>query len=151
MFNTALGVLTSLKIPVVVATGNSGSTTGMLWPACTPGVIKVGGTKLDANSQVIFWPNSNMVPPSASLDNPTILAPACVTSSTIGTGTISGCGTSVSTPHVAGVYALIKQVVPSISVADATYWLLTAGSENIDVHSYQVRSVKLPDTLPSFP
>ncbi len=163
-FEDAVVNLNSKNIPVVAATGNKNKSTGVLWPACTPGVIKVGGTIIDDNEEEVFWGNghktiipttqevfgSNMSDPS-SVSDPIILAPACVFSSAMGGGTSGGqvhgyCGTSASTPHVAGIYALIKQVVPQFLVADATAWLMMSGSEPIDTgYGYNVNKVKIPN------
>ncbi len=177
VLEASVNLLMSKNIPVVAATGNKNLSTGVLWPACTPGVIKVGGTILakDPNNnneeKEFFWgkdhptvngttiTGSNISDPStvASL---IILAPACVYTSGIYDDNegISGgqgqngdinCGTSASTPHVAGMYALIKAAVPSISVAIASSWLATTGSVDTPTgYGYNVRRVKLPPTLP---
>jgi hypothetical protein len=143
VFQTAVNNLNSKKIPVVAATGNSGMTTGVLWPACTPGVIKVGGTQLVANNEV-FWSGSNMATPYG---HPVLLAPACVYSSglTAANGGLAGnaCGTSASTPHVAGFYALIKQVAPYFSVASQTSWIMLNAAVDTSTNNGQVKRVQI--------
>lgn len=148
IFNWAASILYSNNIPIVAATGNLGLNTKILWPACTPHVIKVGGVILNNNTQS-FWTGSNMVDPSLA-NGPILLAPACVISSGIGGGTSGGqggiyCGTSAATPHVAGLYALIKQADPMITVDAATAWILTQGSTLVPTgHGYSVPSIRIP-------
>lgn len=148
IFNWAASILYSKNIPIVAATGNLGLSSKILWPACTPHVIKVAGTVLNNNTQS-FWTGSNIVNPSLA-NGPILLAPACVISSGMGGVTSGGqggiyCGTSAATPHVAGLYALIKQVDPTITVDAATAWILTQGSSLVSTgYGYSVPSIKMP-------
>ena len=159
IFKLAVASLYSKNIPVVAATGNKNSKSGILWPACTPKVIKVAGTMLN-NGNEALWNHlnsgssnigSNIVNPSTS-SGTFLLAPACVISSTLtGLGGSGGghgaghCGTSASTPHVAGLYALIKQAVPGVTVGEATAWILTEASNPVSTgYGYSVQSIKLP-------
>jgi subtilisin family serine protease len=148
IFNWAASILYSNNIPIVAATGNLGLRTKILWPACTPHVIKVAGTVLSNNTES-FWAGSNIVNPSQA-NGPILLAPACVISSGIGGGASGGqggiyCGTSAATPHVAGLYALIKQADPTITVDAATAWILTQGSVPVSTgQGYTVPSIRIP-------
>ena len=146
IFEAAVASLHSKNIPVVAATGNAGFNSKILWPACTPKVIKAAGTELNSSAES-FWTGSNIVNPS-TVNAPFLLAPACVVSSTLtslgGSGGGTTCGTSAATPHVAGLYALIKQVVPAITVAQATAWILTSASNPVQTgYGYSVPSIKL--------
>ncbi|MEQ1637972.1 MAG: S8/S53 family peptidase, partial [Methylococcales bacterium] len=148
VFYWTVEMLHSLNIPVVAATGNEGSNSAILWPACTPKVIKVAGTILK-NGNDSFWRGSNIVNPATS-NSPFFLAPACVVSSGLNSGPTGGhsdpyCGTSASTPHVAGLYALIKQAAPGITVDQATAWILDYASNPVQTgYGYAVQSIKLP-------
>ncbi len=144
LFESAVANLYSKNIPVVAATGNSGSRTSILWPACTPKVIKVAGTRFGSDGQEYFWEHSNIVNPAAHPNATFLLAPACVVSSTLNGSHGANCGTSMSAPHVAGLYAIIKQVVPTITVDQATAWILTHASHPVStLNGYSVQSIQL--------
>lgn len=148
-FNAAVARLLSLKIPVVVATGNDGSRGNISWPACAPKVIKVAGI-YDTNNQI--WGNSNIINP-ALVDGPIFFAPGCAITTAnptnLGGGTIIvSCGTSMAAPHVAGLYAAIKAASPGISVEDATRWIQANGVD-IPVFGlgYTIKRINVPSNL----
>jgi len=88
----------SNNIAVVAATGNTGSTTGIAAPACISNSTAVGA--VDKSDGILF--NRN-----AMTD---LLAPGSSINSTIISGGYSSAsGTSMSTPHVSGAFALLQQ------------------------------------------
>ena len=122
-----IALMTSKRMPIVVAAGNEGWKDGIGWPACLPGVIKAGAI-LDTGAtdfNATIWDGSNLADPLGFPNDPFFLAPGTLIRSAVPDGRLySGMGgTSMATPHIAGVYALLKQAVPNLAVADATAWI----------------------------
>jgi hypothetical protein len=86
------------NISVVIASGNSGSATGISAPACVENATPVGSVN---DHDIILFNRNFMVQ---------LLAPGDRINSTNITGGYSALsGTSISTPHVSGAIALISQ------------------------------------------
>ncbi len=104
------------------ASGNSADHTNMPFPACNSWVVSVGAV-FDADVGVYVWDglctNSTTYPDrmacwSNSSDVLDLLAPGCkITTTGLGGGAATTCGTSHSSPHAAAVAALLKDAQPS--------------------------------------
>jgi hypothetical protein len=105
----AIDNLRAAGIATVIAAGNDGLTGGLSFPACVSSAVSVGGT---TDSDTIAGFSNNAIFVSA-------LAPAvAVNSSVPGGGFASFSGTSMSTAHVSGAFAVMKQAFPVDSVDD---------------------------------
>lgn len=140
-----VALLHSRNIPFVTITGNDGLRYGVSWPGCTPNTIKVAATNNSGTGNAVA-DLSNLANPR-NYSGALLLAPGVsVTSASMAstTATYSMYGTSQAAPHVAGYYAAIKAASPGISIADATAWILTAGSVPVNYNGYEVRRMKAP-------
>ncbi|OQY46638.1 MAG: hypothetical protein B6242_07205 [Anaerolineaceae bacterium 4572_78] len=133
-FATALRAAEQVGITVFAASGNEGYPNRMGAPACISSVISVGSV-YDTNQafsshgcsepfpqvdQVSCFSNAN-----SELD---LLAPGSnIISTKLGGGTLELSGTSMASPHAAGVAALILQTRPSLSPYDIENTLKQTG------------------------
>jgi hypothetical protein len=102
----AIDNLRAAGIATAIAAGNDGLTGGTSFPACVSSAVSVGGTTA---SDAIAGFSNNAFFLSA-------LAPAIdVNSSVPAGGFASFSGTSMSTAHVSGAFAVMKQALPSDS------------------------------------
>ena len=149
----AIDNLLSIGIATVIASGNNGFTNGVSVPACISTAVSVGSsTKADGMSS--FGNRS-----AGMVD---LLAPG-------GDGTFAGAinssvlgnvfgrlqGTSMAAPHVAGAWAVLKQAVPSATVAQVLAALQNTGqviNDAATATSYRrinVNAARLALILPS--
>jgi subtilisin family serine protease len=119
--NTAIASLTNAGFVVVVAAGNNGANACNYSPASAPSALTVGATtSTDVRSSF-----SNF---GKCLD---IFAPgSAISSVTPGGAVASWNGTSMASPHVAGVAARILSQTPAASVATVTSLILSTASAN---------------------
>lgn len=102
-------ILAEANIPVIAAAGNSGLVDGLVAPACLSNAISVGATtKFDAISSF-----------SSSAKFLDLLAPGeDIVTSVPGGAFRAGTGTSFSTPHVAGAWAILRSKSPDASIEE---------------------------------
>jgi Subtilase family len=112
----AVETATNAGVIFCIATGNAGAFQTISSPGNAPSAISVGATTLD-DAIADF---SSKGPVSGTLAiKPEVVAPGVgIVSAKIGGGTLAANGTSMATPHVAGVAALLRAVHPGWSVAD---------------------------------
>ena len=122
----AIDNLRSVGIATVIAAGNNGWKDSILAPACISTAISVGAT---TDSDEIAW-FSNIYPWIH------LLAPGvAINSSLPGDGIGSKQGTSMATPHVAGAWAIMKQLRPAASVGDILATLQNTATPVSDTRS----------------
>ena len=110
----AVAALVAGGVTVVVAAGNEGGNACDVSPARVPSVLTVGAS----NRQDKLWEGSNR---GHCVD---LFAPGENVTSAGLRGTLTMSGTSMATPHVAGVAALILEKNPSASPAGVTAKLM---------------------------
>lgn len=122
----AIDNLRSVGIATVIAAGNNGWTDSILAPACISTAISVSAT---TDSDEIAW-FSNIYPWIH------LLAPGVdIKSSLPGDGIGSKQGTSMATPHVAGAWAIMKQLRPAASVGNILATLQNTATPVSDTRS----------------
>ena len=122
-YKPAIDNLRAIGVASVIASGNSGSRWAITSPACTSSAISVGSV---TKNDLVSWFSD--VSPFLSL-----LAPGeSIVSSVPGSGFESLSGTSMAAPHVAGVWALIRQAVPAADVTTVATALRETGRPILD-------------------
>ncbi len=118
---TAVDNLRAVNIATAIASGNDSSCSGVSAPACISSAIAVGNsTDADVQSS-----SSNWHPTMQKLFAPgtNVYSATALSDSSYGNKS----GTSMATPHVAGAWALLRQVAPNTSVTDLLAALRNTG------------------------
>ncbi|MDX2418582.1 MAG: S8 family serine peptidase [Xanthomonadales bacterium] len=105
----AIDNLRSVGVATVIASGNDGWTDSIGAPGCISTAISVGATS-DNDAIASFsniYPQIHLLAPGVDID-----------SSVPGDGVATKNGTSMATPHVAGAWAVMRQLNPVASVSD---------------------------------
>jgi subtilisin len=139
-FKAAIDNLRSIDVATVAAAGNYGSY-GISAPACISSAVSVSTT--DDADQLPYFANL-----SRELD---LMAPGvAVTSSVPGGGTAPFDGTSMSSPMVAGAFAVLRQANPSATVSDVRT-LLRETSVQIGGFGWDLRRINLGKAVTAGP
>lgn len=116
--------LRAAGIATVVASGNDGSPAGLSAPACVSSAISVGSST-DGSSGV---PADRVSSFSNSSPQLTLIAPGeRITAPAPGGGSASLSGTSMAAPHVAGAWALMREINRAATVTEVTHALSSTG------------------------
>jgi subtilisin len=121
-----IDLLRSAQIATISSSGNNGSSSALSSPACISSVVSVGSTT--KSDTVSSFSNS-----ASFLD---LLAPGqSIQSSVPGGGLKFLSGTSLSSPHVAGAWAVMKDQVPAWSVSQVLANLKSWGVPVLDARN----------------
>jgi hypothetical protein len=103
-------------IVVVVAAGNDGGIATIGSPGTAPAALTVGAIDDGGN---VTWFSSRGPTRSLATLKPEVVAPGFqIVSARLGGGTFAASGTSMATPHVAGLAALLRGLHPAWSAAE---------------------------------
>ena len=117
---TAIDNLRSAGIPTVIASGNDGWTNAISAPACVSSAVSVGA-HCDAgpDGSACATGVGGITSYSNIASFVSLIAPGSYIRSSVPGGAYATYnGTSMATPHVAGAWALLKQMQPTVSVTD---------------------------------
>jgi len=129
LFAAAIEQLWQRGTLVFAASGNDGRSTAMSAPACVSRAVAVGA--VDAGDSLASFSNR-----SAGLD---LLAPGVgIISDGLGGGVAELSGTSMASPHAAGVAALLISARPGLNAADVIALLAESGVPIADARGADV-------------
>jgi subtilisin family serine protease len=125
----AIDQLRAAGIATVIASGNEGIIKGMGAPGCISSAISIGSSVSNAPGKTVDTVSDF----SNSANYLDLLVPGeSINSSTQGGGYASWNGTSMATPHAAGVFALLKQAYPAMGIDNLELMLKARGKPILD-------------------
>ncbi|MFA5141889.1 MAG: S8 family serine peptidase [Candidatus Woesearchaeota archaeon] len=137
LLGASIDAASAKGIAVVVASGNSGSSTTISSPACMANAIPISAVT-DSDTIASFSNRNNLVK---------LFAPGVgIISTQLGGGFVSMQGTSMATPHAAGAFALLKQYNSSLSPFEIENILYNSGY-NFNELGNIYSSIKLYDAM----
>lgn len=148
LYAAAIDAARQAGISVVAASGNQGYANELLAPACVTGAMAVGNV-YHAPLASAGWPactDTNAQPgqvacSSNSSDELDILAPGTrIVAPALGGGLSAMSGTSMSTPHVTAVAALLWQARPDLTPDALEALLRDSGTPTVDARNNRTTS-----------
>lgn len=133
----AVSSLRAAGIATVVASGNSGYTSSIAFPACLSNAIAVGST--DKSNNVASYSNT-------SAQVALFATGSSIKSSFPGGSYATASGTSMAAPAIAGAFAIMKQAKPSETISQILTRLQNSGTSVTDSKATSVTR-KVPNIL----
>ena len=127
----AIDNLRSVDIATAIAAGNDGYYNAISAPGCISTAVSVSA--VDDNDAIPYFANAasflDLWAPGVSIRAPLYQS----------TGYTNASGTSMATPHVAGAWAILRQVAPGASVDEVLFALQTTGVFIPDIEAQTTR------------
>ena len=147
----AIDGLISMNVAPVFASGNDSLRNGVSFPACVSTAISVGNTTKNDNVSN----SSNFQTTLVDIQAPGSAIVAAARSGSAGALNYEGkWGTSMAAPHVAGAWALIREVYPAMNVASVLNLLQSTGVPVADTRpggsGLSIPRIDLQAALPNF-
>lgn len=122
-YNDVIERMTKEGIAVVVAAGNDGFAGAVSEPGCVSSAVTVSATRKDGVIDTDYANTSSIVK---------LVAPGTQILSAAGDGYVRLDGTSMATPHVTGLIALMRSAHPKATVAEIVAALQKSGKSETD-------------------
>ena len=147
----AIDGLISMNVAPIFSSGNDSFLNGAAFPACVSTAISVGNTTKNDN----VFTSSNFQTTLVDIQAPGSAIVAAARSGSAGALNYEGkWGTSMAAPHVAGAWALIREVYPAMNVASVLNLLQSTGVPVADTRpggsGLSIPRIDLQAALPNF-